>query len=72
MGVAATVAKKKTGPKPSAEGPREDLIAVKCRRAFKEWVVAYAKRRRVTPSILVELALEKLAESDGMEPPPER
>ena len=44
------VAKKKTGPKPTEEGPREELIALKCRKAYKDWVGRFAKFRRTTPS----------------------
>lgn len=70
MGTA--VAKKKTGPKPTVEGPREALIALKCRQAYKDWVAAFAKSRRTTPSQLLDQALVLLAERDGYEAPPER
>lgn len=70
MGIA--VAKKKTGPKPKPEGPRDALIAVKCWAAYKEWVERFAKKRRTTPSQLIDIALLSLAEADGFESPPER
>jgi hypothetical protein len=72
MESAATVAKKKPGPKPKDDGPREALIAVRCRPPFKEWVEAFAKRERVTPSQLVEHGLVELAKVRGVEPPPDR
>jgi hypothetical protein len=64
--------RKKPGPKPNPEGPREDLIAIKCRSEYKTWVKSMAKKRRVTPSQLVDIALARMAEQDGDEPPPER
>jgi hypothetical protein len=70
MGIA--VAKKKTGPKPKVEGVREVLIGVKCRRSYKEWVERFARKRRTTPSQLIDVALMDLARADGFEPPPER
>lgn len=69
---AVGVMAKKTGPKPNPEGARTALIAVKCRPIYKAWIVQLAKKRRVTPSQLVDIALAKLAELDGEEPPPER
>jgi hypothetical protein len=68
----ATVAKKKTGPKPSAEGPRNALIAIKCRKAYKDWVAEFARTERLTPSQIVDMGLVALAEKRGFRPPPER
>lgn len=70
MGVA--VAKKKPGPKPSAEGLRDQLIAMKCRPAYKQWVEEFARERRTTPSQLIDVALLMLSKADGFAPPPER
>jgi hypothetical protein len=72
MRAGSAVAKKKTGPKPTPLGPREDLIAIKCRKAYKEWVVEYARSKRTTPSQLIDQALVKSAEADGFKLPPER
>jgi hypothetical protein len=69
---APAVAKKKTGPKPTPEGPRESLIALKCRRPYKEWVIALARKHRTTPSQIIDRALVAFAEADGFDPPPER
>ena len=63
---------KKRGPKPSAEGPREALIALKCRQEYKDWVSRLARKHRTTPSHIIDVALVKFAEADGFEPPPER
>jgi hypothetical protein len=71
MGAGLTVAKK-TGPKPSSEGPRTDLIAFKCRAAYKAWVVKLAKKHRTTPSDLIDRALVRFAAEDGFEEAPER
>lgn len=70
MGIA--VAKKKTGPKPKPEGPRDALIAVKCWAAYKSWVEDFAKHLRITPSQLVDHSLMSFAEIKGFDPPPER
>lgn len=51
---------------------RDGLIAVKCWRIYKDWVERFAKRRRTTPSQLIDIALLNLAEADGFEPPPDR
>lgn len=75
MGATAAVAKKKgakTGPKPSAEGPRKSMVALKCRDGWKEWLIRYAKSQRVTPSQIIDIAVAKMAAEDGFETPPER
>jgi hypothetical protein len=72
MRAGSTVARKKTGPKPTPLGPREQLIAIKCRKAYKEWVVKLAGKHRVTPSQIIDRALVEFARLDGFEPPPER
>lgn len=73
MGAAVAMAKKKKpGPKPSAEGPRAALIAVKCHVAYKDWIVRYARSRRITPSQLIDIALSAMAKTDGFEQPPDR
>jgi hypothetical protein len=66
------VARKKTGPKPTPNGPRTALIAMKCRQPYKDWVLRYAKHRRTTPSQLIDLALVDMARADEFELPPER
>lgn len=71
MGVAGAVAKK-TGPKPKPDGPRDTLIAIKCRKAYKQWLEALARKHRTTPSQVIDMALVKFAEFDGFDPPPER
>lgn len=48
------------------------LIALKCRQAYKDWVAAFAKSRRTTPSQLLDQALVLLAEHEEYEAPPER
>jgi hypothetical protein len=63
---------KKTGPKPSQEGPRDTLIARKCRKAYKEWVESLARKHRTTPSQIIDIALVNFAESTGFPAPPDR
>jgi hypothetical protein len=73
MGVASPMAKKKkTGPKPKPEGTREELIALKCRSDFKDWVSEFARKLRTNPSQLIDRALTKLAQTEGFREPPER
>lgn len=68
----ATMAKKKTGPKPSAEGPREAMVTMKCRQAYKAWLVGFSKAERITPSFLIDLSLAEYAKARGYKAPPER
>lgn len=74
MGARLAVAKKqnKPGPKPGQQGTRDTLIAVKCRKEFKDWVIRFAESRRVAPSQLIDIALAQMAEADKFEPPPKR
>jgi hypothetical protein len=63
---------KKTGPKPTPEGPRDGLIAVKCRKAYKEWVEEFAEQERVITPNLIDQALVAYAELKGFRLPPKR
>jgi hypothetical protein len=74
MGVAGAVTKKKgkTGPKPKPDGPRDALIAVKCRTDYKDWYSRLAAQQRETPSSLFDKMAVLYAKSVGFEPPPER
>jgi hypothetical protein len=74
-GAVATVAKKrrKPGPKPSDEGPREALIAIKCRGPFKAWVERLAQADDRTVAVVIERALKLYAKQSGFtEDPPVR
>lgn len=70
MGTMTMAKKRKTEPQP--EGPRDALIAVRCRQTFKAWLESFARRERITPSQLVELGLVSLAKERGFTEPPER
>lgn len=72
MSSAATVEKKKTGPKPTKRGPRADLVAIRCFADWKIWVAEFARHKRITPSYLIDQALARMAEADGFPLPPER
>jgi hypothetical protein len=72
MGVDAAVAKKKTGPKPTPEGPRNVLFAMKCRQDYKDWLITMAREERITPSQLVDRALFEYAKKNGKKEPPAR
>jgi hypothetical protein len=69
---AAGIMAKKTGPKPSEEGPRDALFAMKCRKAYKVWLSEVARAERSTPSDLVDRALVEYAKAKGHKLPPLR
>jgi hypothetical protein len=72
MGIAVAKAKKKTGPKPNPEGPRDALIAIKCFAAYKSWAEEFAEAERTTPSQLFDIAVMEWAKARGFRPPPKR
>lgn len=75
MGAPTAVAKKKAlkpGPKPSPQGPRGSLIAIKCRDEWKAWVAELADSERTTPSQLIDVALKAYGEAKGFRAPPKR
>lgn len=51
---------------------RDALIAIKCYSAYKRWVEDFARKERIGPTQLIDIALMKLAEAHGFEPPPDR
>ena len=63
---------KKPGPKSGGDKPKDALIALKCRKEYKEWVESLAEKHRTTPSQIIDMALVKFAEIDGFKPPPNR
>jgi hypothetical protein len=74
MGVVTAVARKKGSPgrKPDPEGPREGLITLKCRMAYKEWLLRMADELRTTPAAVIDLALAEFAKARKLENPPKR
>jgi hypothetical protein len=73
MDTAVVMAKKKTGPAARApEDQRDSLIAIRCRAEYKEWVSRFAKKLRVNPTNLIDMALAQMAERAGFGEPPER
>jgi hypothetical protein len=65
--------KKKTGPKPATPGvQREEIVAVRCREVWKDWLQRFAGKERSTPTNLIDKALADLAVKLGFEEPPER
>lgn len=71
--MAATMARKKTNDvPPPADEQRDELIAVRCKRTYKNWLLRFAKSERSTPSQLVDQGLMQLARLRGFELPPER
>lgn len=61
------------GPKPSEEGPREALVALKCRQGWKDWLERVAAADERTVSVVIERALKMYAASiEFPEAPPKR
>jgi len=76
MTTGSTMAKKRTnkpGPKPAAPGEqREDIVAVRCRTVWKEWLQEFADRERSTPTALIDQALAESAAKRAFREPPKR
>jgi hypothetical protein len=71
LGVGFPMAKKK--PRPEESGPRQTILNIKGRLAWKEWLERLAKHNRETTSAAVDHALAMYAKATGFtEPPPER
>jgi len=71
----AVMAKKriKPGPKPSEEGPRESLVALKCRQPWKEWLERLSAADERAVPVVIERALKAYAASiEFPEVPPKR
>lgn len=70
---AVAIMPKKPGPKPNPEGFRDQLIALKCSRSYKQWAERGADYLRTDVSKLVDAALVHYLESLGFpEKPPRR
>ena len=72
VGVAEPMAKKKKASPPET-GPRQTVLNIKGRVAWKEWLDRLARHNRVTVSTAIDHALAMYAKATGFEePPPER
>jgi hypothetical protein len=63
----------KPGPKPAPPGEqRDEIVAVRCRSDWKDWLQAFAERERSTPTTLIDQALADLAAKRAFRGPPKR
>jgi hypothetical protein len=70
------MAKKKSVPKrgrpPTLEGPRVQVLGIRGRSEWKDWLSRFAYFHRSDMVDLIDDALEAFAKSKGFEPPPKR
>jgi hypothetical protein len=72
MNPGSTMAKKsRKKPAPPAE-QRENIVAVRCKSDWKDWLQRFASKERSTPTNLIDKALADLAAKLGFEEPPDR
>jgi hypothetical protein len=50
----------------------ENILTIRGKRAWKDWLDRYAAHRRVKPTAMIDVALSESAKRDGFEPPPPR
>lgn len=62
----------KVGRPPSQEGPRIQVLGIRGRMAWKEWLVRFADANRRDMVDLIDDALEAYAKAKGFEGPPKR
>jgi hypothetical protein len=63
----------KPGPKPGPPAEqREEIIAVRCKSAYKEWLQEFADSERSTPTNLIDKGLAELAKALKFKAPPKR
>jgi hypothetical protein len=61
--------------KPSSDTPADkpvSIVVLKGSPAYRDWVNSFAKASRMPLSVLLDVALAKMAKEEGFEPPPER
>jgi hypothetical protein len=70
------MARKKTGPKrgrpTTPEGPRVQVLGIRGRPEWKEWLAKFADANRSDMVDLIDDALEAFAKAKGFNPPPKR
>jgi hypothetical protein len=62
----------KLGRPPTAEGPRVQVLGIRGRPEWKEWLARFADANRSDMVDLIDDALEAYAKTKGFEPPPKR
>lgn len=58
-------------PAPSSQ-PNQNILTIRGKQSWKDWLERYAAHRRVKPTVMIDLALSESAARDGFEPPPPR
>jgi hypothetical protein len=69
MGTMGRPKKKTTGGVPDL---RNEVVAFRCRGAYRAWLDEFGKAERSIPSVLIDQGLAMLAKSKGFKAPPER
>jgi hypothetical protein len=76
MSTGAEMAKKrssKPGARSASQGEqREEIVAVRCKATWKDWLQRFADRERTTPTALIDKGLAELAQRLKFEEPPKR
>jgi hypothetical protein len=72
MSSGSTMAKKSRKKPDTPAEQREDIVAVRCKSAWKDWLQRFASKERSTPTNLIDKALADLAAKLGFEEPPDR
>ena len=57
---------------PASNSPNDNILTIRGKRIWKDWLDRYAAHRRVKPTVMIDLALSESAARDGFEPPPPR
>jgi hypothetical protein len=66
------VPKRPPGRPPTAEGPRIQVLGIRGRPAWKDWLARFAYANRSDMVDLIDDALEAYAKVKGFEAPPKR
>lgn len=66
------VTKRAGRPAAVGEGPKKQILGIRGRDAYKEWLARFAEAERSDMVDLVDDALEAYAKAKGFEAPPKR
>jgi hypothetical protein len=62
----------KPGPKPKPQGALPNVVSMRGRPEWRDWLGRLAEKCRATPSALIDRALAELAKREEFEEPPPR
>lgn len=63
---------KRMGRPPSPEGPRANILNLRGRQEFKDWLAEFSYEIRLDMADIVYEGVKLLAKTKGFRPPPER